>query len=106
MKSRVEAFISEVWVTPNFEYSPISLPSKYSIPIEPVLALESLIVKLHALVTIDPNLSDSGIVEHARSANQSAELTALLKDVEIVQTSNLKKILVVADCKYAADKVS
>ena len=58
------------------------------------------------LATINPKLSDSGLVEHPRPSNQIAELTAVLKALTIAKEYKLGKIIIVTDSKYAAESMT
>lgn len=54
----------------------------------------------------EPKLSASGIVTESRPSSQTAELTAILKALEVAVKANLKRITIITDSKYAKGVVT
>lgn len=57
------------------------------------------------LATMNPNLSASGLVDHGRLTNQTAEVFAILKACETAVKQNFKNIIIVSDSKYAVGAI-
>lgn len=58
------------------------------------------------MATINNNLSCSGMVDTQRPSNQVAEITAVLKALEIAKREGLKKIIIVTDSKYVVESMN
>lgn len=58
------------------------------------------------LATKNAQLSRSGLVEHIRPSNQTAEITAVIKACNIALEAQLKTIMIVTDSKYTANALN